>query len=68
MNIMVFMVFDIEIISPETFMKSNIESVSIEENIREIGCRAFKECNHLTFVKCPSSLNTIKYSAFDNCI
>ena len=56
--------FDIEIISPETFMKSNIESVSIEENIREIGCRAFKECNHLTFVKCPSSLNTIKDSAF----
>ena len=56
--------FDIEIISPETFMKSNIESVSIEENIREIGWKAFKECNHLTFVKCPSSLNTIKDSAF----
>lgn len=59
--------FDIEIISAETFINSNIESVSIEENIREIGWKAFKECNHLTFVKCPSSLDTIKDYAFAYC-
>lgn len=46
---------------------SNIISVVIDCNVKEIGDYSFWNCNNLSSITLPSSVETIGYSAFESC-
>lgn len=58
----------VEMISGHAFYKKyQIKQVIISDGIREIGEYAFSECNNLTFVSIPDSVEKIDGSAFWYC-
>ena len=60
--------YPVEEINAFTFRRSEIESVTISENVKIIGHGAFLSCKKLKKVFLPDSLNVIGFSAFENCI
>jgi len=51
----------------KTFANSNIEKVVISEGIRDIFSRTFENCDSLTEIQFPSTLEYISYKAFADC-
>lgn len=49
------------------FYKSNLQSVTIGNNVKKIGYFAFDYCNSLEDVRIGSNVNSIGYCAFNNC-
>ena len=45
----------------------SLTSVTIPEEVVEIGAGAFSGCEALTEVSIPSTVNTVRYRAFGNC-
>lgn len=54
-------------IGDEAFMGLNIEKGSIPEGIRKIGSNAYENCALLEYMILPSSVEEIKYDAFNGC-
>ncbi len=54
-------------ISSGAYSGTNIESVTLGNNIKTIGTGAFKDCKKLTSVSFSSSLTTIGKASFKNC-
>lgn len=58
---------DVAIVSNCLFRNSTIQSVKIEEGVREISNDAFRDCKHLRSVEIPSSISKIGNAAFRDC-
>ena len=54
-------------IGEEMFYKSELKSITIPQNVRNIGPRAFYVCHSLTSVAIPASVETIEEDAFRGC-
>ena len=57
----------IDCILPTLFKGSHLASITMSDNISDIGESAFFQCNYLTYVRLPSSIQKIGSRAFDGC-
>lgn len=58
----------VETIGDNAFMNcTNLESVVLNEGLREISTLAFSGCSNLKEISLPSTLTSIGYGAFENC-
>lgn len=59
--------YPVSIIGNNAFEESNISSIKLSENLKEIGESAFYDCNNLTSVIIPETVDSIGLYAFDDC-
>ncbi len=58
---------DVVSIGNEAFANTNIKSISLPKNLKNIGVKAFYNCSNLENIVIPDNVITIKESAFENC-
>lgn len=54
-------------IDEEAFAQLNVDAVIIPDGCRNIGKRAFADCEKLLYVRIPDSVEEIAEDAFDGC-
>ena len=58
----------VTLISAEAFHRSALTSIVIPESVKEIGDRAFDDCENLTKINIPASIEKIGFRTFVDCV